>query len=183
MKAWIKGLTWCIVIAALTTHCTNPKSAPVIGQPIDSLNGVFIYYDEPTGDAGLPMKYPPVEFIKRYYAEALGVVLPDSLQSGMDFYDPAIPDGQVNSQTGLVQYTLPSMAPPRRNDIVVFSEASYDTRGHLAIVAEVNAQEIVLIQQNPGLLAKTRDPLRYYLRRKKWYVQHPHIIAWLHKEE
>lgn len=171
-----------------SSGCINPTPPTTIGEPIDSLNGVTLYFSQtPEGLspelADLAAHYTSLEFIQRYYAEVMGVSLPDSLRSAASFFNPAIPDGEINPQTGLTQFTKPSLAPPRKNDIIIFSDATYDPGGHLAIVAEVTSKEIIIVQQNPGPLAKTREPLRYYLRRKKWYVQHPHVVGWLHKEQ
>lgn len=177
-----------LFIAAAGMGCVSSPAPQAVGEPIDSLNGVTVYYSQspeglPPEQADLAQHYTSLEFVKRYYAEVLGVTLPDSLRSAAAFFDPGIPDGEVNPATGLRQFTKPSMAPPRKNDIVVFSDAAYDPGGHLAIVADVSAKEIVIVQQNPGPLAKAREPLRYYLRRKKWYVQHPHVAGWLHLGE
>lgn len=182
-----KFLHTSLFIAVLGAGCISAPAPEVVGEPIDSLNGVTVYYSQdPEGlqpeQADLAQHYSSLEFVKRYYTEVLGVTLPDSLRSVAAFFDPNIPDGEENPATGLQQFTKPSMAPPRKNDIVVFSDATYDPGGHLAIVADVSAKEVVIVQQNPGPLAKTREPLRYYLRRKKWYVQHPHVVGWLHME-
>jgi hypothetical protein len=162
--------------------CQNaPPPAP--GDPVDNLDGVVVYHGAipETPDAEQP--FSSVEFVHRYYEAVMQYPIEGSLQSAIDFFDPSVPDGEINHATGLTQYTLPSMAPPRKGDILIFGPAKYNPGGHLAIVAEVSAKEIVIVQQNPGPLAKVREPLRYYLRKKKWYVQHPHVIGWLHKEE
>ena len=177
----------------LTTSCLQSPNNSTIGTPVDSLNAVTVYFSQAPGDPDfeglspelqdLALSLSSTEFVKRYYKSVFGVEFPDSLRRGVDFYDPDIPDGEVNPKTGLIQYTRPSIAPPRKNDIMVFNDARYNPGGHLAIVAEVSRQEIVIVQQSPDPLSKTREPLRYYIRRKKWYVQHPHAAAWLHKEE
>ena len=177
MNTWIQMLAGSLLVIAWTTQCISPSTPPAEGQAIDSLNGIALYFSSEENS-----KYPPDEFVKRYYASVMGMELPDSLHSGADFFDPTIPDGEINLKTGLVQYTKPSKTPPRENDILIFSEAAYNPGGHVGIVGEVGSLELVVYQQNAGPLTKPREPLRYYLRRKKWYVQHPHAIAWLHKE-
>ncbi|MCB9283169.1 MAG: CHAP domain-containing protein [Lewinellaceae bacterium] len=178
MKNWLSLLAGSLLLLTWTTQCISPSTPHVEGQAIDSLNGVALYYDTEQDST-----YPPSEFVKRYYASVMGMQLPDSLRSGADFFDPSIPDGAINPKTGLVQYTQPSRTPPRENDILVFSEARYNPGGHVGIIGEVGSLELVVYQQNAGPLTKPREPLRYYIRRKKWYVQHPHAIAWLHKEK
>jgi hypothetical protein len=152
------------VFIALLAACSPADPSP------GELNGTPIRNDLPSS-----------EFVRRYYQQVMQFDILESL-SASGFFDPSIADGETNPAIGLTQYVLPSMAPPRVNDIIVFGESSYNPGGHVGIVAEVSAREIVVVQQNPGPLAKTREPLRYYLRKKKWYVQHPHVIGWLHKE-
>ena len=183
MKIWAGAINVAFLLPLFTgSGCTGPAPTPPIGQAIDSLRGVAIYYDMQQEGALQTMKFTSTEFVKRYYSEVMSIQLPDSLLEGSDFFDPAIPDGAVNPATGLVQYTKPSKTAPEKNDILVFSEADYNPGGHVAIIGKMDQLELEAVQQNPGPLAKTREPLRYYLRKKKWYVQHPHAVAWLRKE-
>src|SRR5690606_17814086 len=108
-----------LFIAVAGIGCVSGPAPQVPGEPLDSLNGVTIYYSQdpeglPPEQADLAQHFTSLEFVKRYYAEVLGVALPDSLRSAAAFFDPNIPDGEVNPATGLQQFTKPSMAPPRK---------------------------------------------------------------------
>ena len=91
----------------------NPKYE--VGQKMDSLNNVVVYYNGGVGnvegrkltDAGynLGLKYQCVEFVKRYYYIALNHKMPDSYGHAKDFFDPDVKDGQKNEQRNLFQYT------------------------------------------------------------------------------
>jgi hypothetical protein len=160
---------------------TFPFATLIVGTLVFASCGESAQTPRELSGVAIRDSLPSSEFVRRYYAQVMQFDLPEDLTAAAIF-DPGIPDGEINPATGLVQYSLPSMAPPRVNDILVFGESSYNPGGHVGIVAEVSSREVVVVQQNPGPLAKTREPLRYYLRRKKWYVQHPHVVGWLHKE-
>lgn len=62
-----------------------------------------------------------------------------------DFFDPKVPQGQLNPDRGLIQYRNGGKVPPQPDDLLVFTDTVY---GHVAIVTAVDADSIEVIQQN-----------------------------------
>lgn len=89
-----------------------------VGQKIDELNGVNIYYNGGVGNVNgrlltedgynLGLKYQCVEFVKRYYYEHLNHKMPDTYGHAKDFFDSSLKDGEKNKQRNLIQYLNPS---------------------------------------------------------------------------
>src|SRR5690606_23830292 len=71
--------------------------AHLVGKPVDSLNGVVVYYNGAVGHVlernvaadgyNIGLKYQCVEFVKRYYYEHLQHKMPDSYGHAKDFFD------------------------------------------------------------------------------------------------
>lgn len=194
MKIMDKAFMGSLLVIAFTgMRCSNMEPGPPtpIGQVVDSLNYIYVYNNPPLEEGAMDTMsentklmvsvYLSTEFVKRYYGFVLNMPFTDPLQKATDFFDPNIADGQINPRTGLLQFTMPSSGQPKENDILVFGPSSYDPDGHVAIVAHLGNKELEIVQQNPGPLAKTRESFRYYLRKKHWYVQHPHVVGWLRK--
>ena len=87
-----------------------------VGQQIDSLNGVFVFYNGGVDNVSgrnttldgynLGLKYQCVEFVKRYYYEHLNHKMPDSYGHAKDFFDKTLTDGQKNRKRNLqLQFT------------------------------------------------------------------------------
>ncbi len=99
-----------------------------VGQRVDSLNGVYVYYNgrvdnvigrNTTSDGyNLGLKYQCVEFVKRYYYECLKHEMPDSYGHAKDFFDNNLKDGQINHKRALTQYTNSSKTKPIIGDII-----------------------------------------------------------------
>jgi len=160
-----------------------------IGQAIDSLNHVVVYYNGPIAKVSgrnlskdgynLGQKYQCVEFVKRYYYEYLNHKMPDSYGNAKDFFNPAIADGMLNKQRKLIQYTNGSKSKPKVSDLLVFGGGSY---GHVAIVSEVFENELEIIQQNPGPYASSRELFGLIQENGKWFVKSSRVLGWLRKE-
>ncbi|XLS29084.1 CHAP domain-containing protein [Flavobacteriaceae bacterium M23B6Z8] len=157
------------------------------GQVLDSLHGVYVYYNGGVNQVhsrniapdnyNLGLKYQCVEFVKRYYYEHYKHKMPDSYGNAKDFYDPLIGDGVNNNRRGLLQYTNPSFSKPKVGDILVFSSSVFNPYGHVAIVSNVRGKELEIIQQNPGPFGSTRKI--YYLEndRHKWKIAEDRILG------
>ena len=168
----------------------NPKYE--IGQKIDSLNGVAVYYNGGVGNISgrrltedgynLGLKYQCVEFVKRYYHEALNHKMPDSYGHAKDFFISNLNDGQINKQRNLIQYTNPSKSKPKVNDLVVYSGTALNKYGHVAIVSRVNKKDIEIIQQNPGPYGSSRKMYTLIYEDEKWSIKNVHILGWLRKQ-
>ncbi len=162
-----------------------------IGDKVDSLNGVYVYYNGPVNNVvgrnvaadgyNIGQKYQCVEFVKRYYYQFLHHKMPDSYGHAKDFFDTKLKDGQKNNSRGLTQYCNPSRSKPKINDLVVYGGTKYNPYGHVAIISYVSNHEIEIIQQNPGPNASSR--VKYPLERAngKWKIHNENILGWLRK--
>lgn len=169
----------------------NPNFS--VGQKIDSLNGVFVYYNGGVGNVeernttsdgyNLGLKYQCVEFVKRYYYEYLNHKMPDTYGNAKDFFDIIIPDGQNNKRRNLIQYTNPSKVKPKLHDLLIFKGTIYNKYGHVAIVSKVTKDEVEIIQQNPGPFGNSREVYKIEKENKKWRIKNNRILGWLRKDK
>lgn len=160
-----------------------------IGQPVDSLNGVIVYYNGAISNVternlaadnyNLGLKYQCVEFVKRYYYEHLHHKMPYSYGHAKDFFDRDIADGKKNPRRNLVQYCNPSSSMPKADDLLIFDGAVY---GHVAIISGVDDDEIEIIQQNPGPAGKSRQTFSLEKQNGKWKIDSDRVLGWLRKE-
>ena len=166
---------------------------PNIGDAVDSLNGVYVYYNGQIGNVSgrnlttdnynLGLKYQCVEFVKRYYYEFFDHKMPDSWGHAKDFFEPGLMDGVKNKRRNLIQFRNPSESKPETNDLIVFKGNSFNPYGHVAIIANVEEHAIEIIQQNPGPLGTSRETLTLVKEEETWKVGHSEILGWLRKEE
>jgi hypothetical protein len=163
-----------------------------IGQPIDSLNGVIVYYNgcisnvscrniSPDG-YNLGKKHQWVEFVKRYYYEHLNHRMPNSWGHAKDFYEQSLKDGEYNNQRNLTQYSNPSISKPKVNDIIVFSGTNQNKYGHVAIISKVTSYSIEIIQQNLGVYASSREKITLTHCSGKWASSSNWVLGWLKKK-
>ncbi len=163
-----------------------------VGQPIDSLNGVYVYYNgsvdhvmgrTTTADGyNLGLKYQCVEFVKRYYYEHFHYKMPDSYGHAKDFFDKTVADGRKSKKRNLIQYSNPSKTKPKVNDLLIFEGTTYNQYGHVAIVSGVTEKEIEIIQQNPGPNGKSRVNFAIEKKDDKWVIINSSVLGWLRKE-
>ena len=163
-----------------------------IGEPIDSLNGVFVFYNGEIGNVSgrnttndgynLGLKYQCVEFVKRYYYEHLQHKMPDSYGHAKDFFDKNLTDGQKNKKRNLTQYSNPSQTKPKIDDLLIFDGTIHNKYGHVAIISDVTENKIEIIQQNPGPFAKSRKTISLDKINGKWKINNERILGWLRKE-
>jgi hypothetical protein len=167
------------------------KSDYTVGQIIDSINEVYVYYNGDinnisgrniTADGyNLGLKYQCVEFVKRYYYEHFNHRMPDSYGDAKDFFDTKLSDGQKNIKRNLAQYKNPSKAKPREGDILIFGGNIFNKHGHIAIVSKASDKEIEIIQQNKG--SKSRQKVSITQKADKYKINNKRILGWLRKEE
>ncbi len=106
------------IIAIGLAYYFNKKSQPYdpnFGKIVDSLNGVYVYYNgsvsnvsgrnKSTDGYNIGLKYQCVEFVKRYYYEFLNHKMPDSYGHAVDFFDLTLHDSTYNSKRDLIQFT------------------------------------------------------------------------------
>lgn len=163
-----------------------------IGQPVDSLNGVIVYYngsiDNVSGrnttddNYNLGLKYQCVEFVKRYYYKRLNHRMPDSYGHAKDFFDTTLKDGQLNKRRNLIQYNNPGSSQPKVDDLIVFDGTKFNKYGHVAIVSQVSEYSVEIIQQNPGPNGKSRQSFSLKKENELWSIANDRILGWLRKE-
>lgn len=122
---------------------------PACGQPLQSgtykgvaakSNGQYQATGNSCGGRGTyGLQYQCVEYIRRFYSQALGV---DTSKWGginaVDFFSNA-------SNLKLLAFPNGSAFRPQPDDILVFSG---DTYGHIAIVSSVTSNSITIVEQN-----------------------------------
>lgn len=176
-------------ISAVKKYNCNPEF--YIGQQLDSLNGIVVYYNGGVDHVSernlakdgynLGLKYQCVEFVKRYYYEHYNHKMPDSYGHAKDFFDEALLDGQHNKQRNLTQYTNSSQSQPKVGDLLIFEGTLLNRYGHVAIVSDVNENTIEIIQQNPGPFSKSREHFQLGQTNGKWKIENARILGWLRK--
>ncbi|MFC0778059.1 CHAP domain-containing protein [Flavobacterium sp. HJSW_4] len=170
----------------------NWNSNHFIGEKIDSLNGVNVYYNGGVGNStgrnltddgyNLGMKYQCVEFIKRYYYQYLKHKMPDSYGNAVDFYDKMVEDGKVNEKRNLIQFSNPSKEKPKENDIIIYNKSLFNPYGHVAIISKVEENSIEIIQQNPGPFASSREHIKLQNLNNQWFLDNNRILGRLAKK-
>lgn len=165
---------------------------PNYGAPIDSLNGVRVFYNGSikhvagrslaSDQYNFGLKYQCVEFVKRYYYEHLHHKMPDTYGHAKDFFIISLADGAFNAQRALIQYHNPSQVQPQVNDLLVYTPTLFNPYGHVAIVAEVQANAIEIIQQNSGRWGHSRQRYQLSLENGRWLIHKKRIMGWLRKK-
>lgn len=164
-----------------------------IGDPIDSLNSVIVYYNGPVSNVlernvapdgyNLGLKYQCVEFVKRYYYQYYKHRMPDSYGHAKDFFDAKVIDGALNKRRNLIQYTNSSKCKPKVGDLLVFDGNMFNKYGHVAIISKVSNTDIEIIQQNPGPYASSREKFNMTYNENLYRIEHDEILGWLRKKE
>lgn len=187
----ILGIVIFIVVGFFMHKKINRNPNYEIGQPIDSLHGVAVYYNGGVSHVkgralaedgyNLGLKYQCVEFVKRYYYEALNHKMPNTYGHAKDFFNAQISDGKINKQRNLRQFKNPSTSKPKINDLVIYSATRLNKYGHVAIISNVTENKIEIIQQNPGPFRSTREIYELKKINGKWYIGNDQILGWLRK--
>lgn len=164
-----------------------------VGQKLDSLNGIAVYYNggvnhvegrNKTKDGyNLGLKYQCVEFVKRYYYEHLQHKMPDSFGHARDYFNQDLKDGDKNLKRGLLQFKNKSNWKPEVNDLIIFSASLFNRFGHVAIISKVSEKEIEIIQQNPGPFSSPREDFTLAFNGGKWEIKNKRVLGWLRKEK
>lgn len=193
-----KPITYSISVIAIAfcfVCCTNQNTNFIttysVGDPVDSLNGVYVFYNGSVGNVegrnttadgyNLGLKYQCVEFVKRYYYEHLNHKMPDSWGHAKSFYEASVADGNLNKTRNLTQYSNPSHSKPKVNDLLIFDGTRWNEYGHVAIVSKVAENSVEIIQQNPGANGSSRA--NYEIKHKDglWSFVDQKILGWLRK--
>lgn len=192
--SFVVGILIIFVLSSswLFKHVLN-NLAYKIGQPVDSLNSVIVYYNGPVSNVvernlapdgyNLGLKYQCVEFVKRYYYQHYKHKMPDSYGHAKDFFDPKVKDGELNKRRNLIQYTNSSKSKPKVGDLLVFDGNIFNKYGHVAIISKVNQDKIEIIQQNPGPYASSRLEFKLTCKENLYKVDYDEILGWLRIKE
>jgi len=160
-----------------------------VGQPIDELNGVIIYFNGGVNTTrgrnlskdgyNLGIRFQCVEFVKRYYFERYDHRMPDPYGHAKDFFDVELSDGAWNQKRGMLQYVNGGRFKPEPDDLLVFGPWLFNQYGHVAIVSSVGNTSLEVAQQNPGPFGSSRELLELTHRDGKSFVDHPRVLGWL----
>lgn len=184
----------CITIGAgygcyLLVRKVNPNPKFKVGQVIDSLNGVKVYYNGNVGHTGkrnvspdgynIGLTWQCVEFVKRYYYEFYHHKMPDAYGNAKDFFDRSLKDGELSKKRDLIQYNNPSKQKPSTGDLVIFDGSAANSYGHVAIISRVTAETVEIIQQNPGPFASSRVNFLLDSTGNRYKIQEGRLLGWL----
>lgn len=183
------GVALLIYSAYKISACYNPNPHRDYGEKLDSLNGVYVFYNgnihhtqgrHLTKDGyNLGLNYQCVEFAKRYYYLHYHHKMPDTYGHAKDFFEPGLAEGARNLKRNLLQYTNPGHMRPQAGDLLVFGGTLTNPYGHVAIVSYVSEKEIEVIQQNPGPFAQSRIKLRITKQGHLYSIADGRLFGWL----
>jgi surface antigen len=124
-------------------------------------------------------KWQCIEYVKRFYREALKHEMPNVWGHARNFFDNELGDSGFNEERGLLQFRNGSEHPPQINDILVFQDTQY---GHVGIVTRVEYHSVEIIQQN--IFGQPRQRFTVTCVDEKHYIQAPRLAAgWLRKAD
>ncbi len=172
---------------------SNPNPDYAVGQVLDSLNGVYVYYngsienieDENVAKDGykLGLKHHSEEFIKRYYYEKYKHKMPNVAGNPEEFFDPKVADGELNTKRDLLQFTNPSFSLPSVGDILILKKNKKHVHGHIAIISNVYDGALEVIQQNAGPFESSRALFGYGDFGNKYKLDNKDVLGWLRIKE
>lgn len=164
-----------------TGNLNDPVGIPsglAYGSKLDSLNGVYVYYNRGHGARGkkrhktedgynLGLRWQCVEFVKRYYYEHYGHKMPKDRGHAKTFYKKGLNDGEFNEERGLYQFAYLSEYKPTKGEIIVFRNSG--KYGHVAIISAVYDDRIEIIEQNSSV---TRREFELHRNESgKWWIK------------
>lgn len=158
-----------------------------IGKPIDSFNGVSVYYNGPVEHVegrhvsstgyNFGLKWQCVEFVKRYYYQHYHHEFPYTYGHAQDFFDHSLRDIGFNKKRGLYQYRNTRKYPPATGDLVVFKGSEKNPYGHVAIISHVGKDFVEVVQQNCKL--RTRRQIPYHIYKDIHTIADAYVLGWL----
>lgn len=187
----VAGITTItILFILLSFKKINFNPSLTVGQPLDSLNSVVVYYNGGVGNVekrntidgyNLGLEYQCVEYVKRYYYEVYNHKMPDSYGHAKSFFAPFVKDGELNGQRGLKQYTNSSKFKPQIGDLLVMDGTLFNSYGHVAIISMVTEDQVEIIQQNPGPFQPSRISFELQSSANHYHILDKRILGWLRK--
>lgn len=173
---------------------SNPNPDFQIGQVVDSLNGVYVYFNGNVSNSDgkniapnsyiFGKKYRSNEFVNRYYFNIFNHKMEGASNlEPREYFDKKIPDGEINPKLNLLQFTNPSFSMPLVGDILVLDKSDDLPDGHLAIVSNVYDGAFEVTQQNAGPFANTRALFGCGDYGNKYKVDNGKVLGWLRLSE
>ena len=130
------------------------------GDSLGSFNGITAFYNDgfsTCDNSGRHQnqdgyvygkKWQCVEYVRRYYKDALNHEMPEYWGHATDYFRVNIPSGSINTERDLIQYQNGSIRP-KVNDLLVFQNMAGGL-GHVSIVTNVTDSTVSTIAQNIG---------------------------------
>ncbi len=186
---WFKILIFIISIILAFGVIYILRDRKMIGKEIDNYKNVSIYhngimytkaYGKNYSEDGYyyGQKWQCVEFVKRFYYQSKEHRMPDVYGHAKDFFNSDLKQGELNKRRGLVQYVNGGNIKPEPDDLMVFTDTKF---GHVAIVTQVTADYIEVIQQN--IYGKTREKYKIINEDSQYYIGTKRKPSgWLRKE-
>lgn len=180
----------CGILGGMQIKESIENSERGIGNVLDTYKGVDVFFN---GDDYVETfgkhyssdgyyygyKWQCVEYVKRFYKDALNHEMKDGYGHAKDFFDESVGQGELNEKRGLIQYRNGEDEKPKEDDLLVFTDTTY---GHVVIISEVGDDYIEVVQQNMG--KESRDKFDLSCIDGKYYVGGKREAAcWLRLEE
>lgn len=191
--AFVAGIALIAVFVFRGMRNSNPNPDYTVGQTLDSLNGVFVYYNGSIENCEGSSKskdgyeygtnYKSDEFVKRYYYEYYKHKMETAPAKPEAFFDSKVSDGELNAKCNLVQFTNPSFSLPSIGDVLIIKKNKDYKQGHLAIVSNIYDGAIEVIQQNAGSFKSTRALFGYGDFGNKYKIDNKDVLGWLRIKE
>jgi surface antigen len=190
MKKWVLAILLLMTMSALLGGIYLYEDESVVGDHLDSHKGVPVFYNglvyvnshgKHYNEDGYyyGQKWQCVEFVKRFYYDALGHEMPEVYGHAKDFFDPNLPHKAFNKRRGLVQYRNGEDVKPEVDDLLVFRD--YSKYGHVAIVTKVTSDSVEVIQQN--IFGKPRETFDMIVKDGHYIIgSNKKPIGWLRKK-
>ena len=191
MKLLMRVLFFLVIAAAILFSIPTSVSSRIIssynsGDKIDSLNGVYVYYNGGMTDTygrntidgyNVGLKYQCVEFVKRYYLFYFKHKMPNPWGHAKDFYNHNLANGEKNIDRGLYQFCNNSTTKPKVNDLIIFDAVTFNPYGHVAIISKVQPNGIEIVQQNVG--STSRTTIKMSFENNKYKLHESSALGWL----
>jgi len=191
-RVYLIATTIALIIISISLSIKKVNLNPLytVGQPIDSLNHVVVYYNGGIDNVeqrntidgyNLGLEYQCVEFVKRYYYEYYNHKMPDSYGHAKSFFQPHLADEKLNVNRGLYQFNNHSSTKPQIGDLLIFDGTIFNKFGHVAIVSMIKENSIEIIQQNAGPFNSSRSIIEFKYKEGKYSIMDHRILGWLRK--
>lgn len=103
--------------------------------------------------------------------------MPNSYGHAKDFFNKSVANAELNPDRDLIQFKHPSVNIPKVGDLIVFDGSIFNAYGHVAIISQVDEDEIELVQQNTG----SQSRVNYSLSKKEgsYQIEAPGVLGYL----